>query len=116
MNSMSNGFLYTLGFGWALTECCLLAVAGSFMPLLVFTVGFFVMFAVLGCLNLSDAATNKIGSIVAALLALVLVFFTALTFAHGSVGIGLLKLVFAIIFVAGAVVAFTAKQSASAHH
>ena len=115
MNSMSNGFLYTLGFGWALTECCLLAVAGSFLPLILFTLAFFVVFAILGCLNLSDDKTNAFGSIVAAGLALVLIIFTVGTFTHGSIGLGLVKLLFAAIFAAGAVVAFTSKKSDSGH-
>ncbi len=115
MNSMSNGFLYTLGFGWALTECCLLAVAGSFLPLILFTLAFVVVFSVLGCIRLSDASVEKFGSITAVVLALVLVIFTAQTFVAGSIGLGLVKLVFALVFVAGAVVVFTRKSAASGH-
>ena len=115
MNSMSNGFLYTLGFGWALTECCLLAVAGSFLPLILFTLAFFVVFSVLGCLNLSESTIEKFGSLVAAALALVLIIFTALTFVHGAIGLGLVKLLFAVVFAAGAVVAFTGAKSDAGH-
>lgn len=115
MNSMSNGFLYTLGFGWALIECCLLAVAGSFLPLVLFALAFVVVFSVLGCIRLSDAAVDKFGSITAVVLALVLMIFTAQTFAAGSIGMGLVKLFFALVFVAGAVVVFTSKNTASGH-
>lgn len=115
---MSNGFLYTLGFGWALIECCLMAVAGNSLPLMLFVVAFTVVFSVLGCLNLSDSATNAFGSATAAVLALVLVIFTVQTFVAGAIGLGLFKLFFAVVFVAGAAVAFMNKGQASeaAHH
>ena len=113
MNSLSNGFLYTLGFCWALSECCLLAVAGSMMPLLLLVVAFFVAFTILGCLDLPDAAIERFGSITAVVLAAILVFFTIQTFAHGSIGLGLLKLAFAALFVAGAVLSLTKGSSGS---
>ena len=107
MNSMSNGFLYTLGFGWAMTECCLMAVAGNYLPLFLFVLSFIVIFAVLGCLNLPDSKIEKFGAIVAAVLALSLIIFTAHTFVTGAIGLGLVKLLFAIVFCGGAIVAFT---------
>ena len=118
MNSLSNGFLYTLGFCWALSECCLLAVAGSMMPLLLITVAFFVAFTILGCLDLPDAAIERFGSLTAAVLAAVLVFFTIQTFVQGSVGLGLIKLAFASLFVVGAVLTFLkpAGSSSEAAH
>lgn len=115
MNSLSNGFLYTLGFGWALTECCLLAVAGSFMPLVLFALAFFVVFSILGCINLSDDKVNGFGKITAAGLAAILVLFTARTFGDGAIGLGLVKLFFALVFVAGAFVVFTEKKSGAGH-
>lgn len=117
MNSLSNGFLYTLGFGWALTECCLLAVAGNLMPLLLITLAFFVAFTILGCLDLPDATVERFGAISAAVLAVVLVFFTAQTFATGSIGFGLIKLFFAGLFVIGAILSFSGKtKSEGAAH
>lgn len=118
MNSMSNGFLYTLGFGWALTESCLLAVAGNYLPLFLFVAAFLVIFAVLGCLNLSDSKIEKFGAIAAAVLALALILFTAHTFAVGAIGLGLVKLLFAVVFTAGAILAFTGSKSSghAAHH
>ena len=85
---------------------------------LTFVVAFTVVFSVLGCLNLSDSATNAFGSATAAVLALVLVIFTVQTFVAGAIGLGLFKLFFAVVFVAGAAVAFMNKGQASeaAHH
>ncbi len=118
MNSMSNGFLYTLGFGWALAECCLVAVGGNALPLLLFVLAFLVVFAALGCLTLSDSATNTFGAATAAVLALVLLIFTANTFVAGAIGMGLIKLFFAAVFVAGAALAFLdkGKSGEAAHH
>lgn len=118
MNSLSNGFLYVVGMGWALTECCLHAVAGSWTPLILFLLLFFVMFAILGCLHLSDAAINRAGTITAVLLAVSLIFFSVETIVNGAGGLGALKLLGALIFVAGAFVALTAKKDAAhaGHH
>ena len=106
MNSLSNGFLYTLGFCWAISECCLLAVAGNLMPLALISVAFLLAFTIFGCLDLPDAAIERFGSLTAAILAAVLVLFTIQTFVHGSIGLGLIKLAFASLFVVGAVLTF----------
>jgi len=118
MNSLSNGFLYVVGFGWALTECGLVAVAGNSVPILLFLLVFVLAFSILGCLNhLSDATVNKAGAITAGILALSLVFFSIGTIASGSLLLGTLKLAGSAIFVLAALVAFTAKgQSHAAHH
>lgn len=113
MNSLSNGFLYTLGFGWALTECCVLAVAGNLAPLLLLVIAFFVAFSILGCLDLPDATLERFGTISGAVLTAVLVFFTIQTFIHGSIGLGLIKLLVAALFVVGTVVTFAKGGSGS---
>lgn len=114
MNSLSNGFLYLVGYGWALTECTLCAVAGNWLPFILFFLAFAVTFSVLGCLPLSDAAVDRFGAISAALLAITLIGFTVVTFGHGQMGLGLLKLVGSVIFALGALVAFTGRPHV--HH
>lgn len=117
MNSLSNGFLYVVGFGWALTECCLLAVAGNPTPILLFLLVFVLAFAILGCVPLSDRAVNLAGAATAALLALSLVLFSFGTLFGGAPVFGILKLLGSGLFVVGALVALTAKGHArSAHH
>ena len=119
MNSMSNGFLYTLGLGWVLVECCLRAAAGSWLPAALFLLGFVIIFAIFGCLDdLSTATVEKSGAVFAAVLAAVLVLFTVQTFIAGSIGLGILKLVFAAVFVLGAAALFSerGKSGDGAHH
>ena len=117
MNSLSNGFLYVLGFAWVLTECSLHSVAGNHLPIYLFLLVFIVAFSVLGCLNLSDNAVNKFGSLVSVLLAVSLVIFSIGTITGGSVVIGILKLLASGVFVLAALVSFSAKgHTHSAHH
>jgi hypothetical protein len=117
MNSLSNGFLYVVGFGWVLAECCLVAVAGNSTPILLFLLAFVLIFSILGCLNLSDAAVNKVGALSSALLAASLVIFSIGTITAGAPVFGVLKLLAAAVFVIASLVAFTAKSdSHAAHH
>jgi len=63
MNSLSLGFLYICGLSWLLVEVCLSASDGNWTPLVLYTIGFTVMFAILGCLPLSDRVVNLSGPI-----------------------------------------------------
>lgn len=117
MNSLSNGFLYVLGFAWALTECSLHSVAGNHWPILLYLLVFILAFSVLGCLNLSDSAVNKFGSLISAVLAVSLVVFSILTITGGEFLIGVIKLLASGLFVLAALVSFSSKgHTHSAHH
>ncbi|MEM9016228.1 MAG: hypothetical protein AAGC68_04390 [Verrucomicrobiota bacterium] len=81
MNSLSLGFLYVCGLSWLLCEVCVAASDGNSMPLLLFVIGFTVMFAILGCLKISDRAVELAGPVFAILIGLSIALF-----GFGSIG------------------------------
>lgn len=84
MRNLNGAFLYITLVGWCLVECVFLATMGVGFPLLLFTVGFLLVFSLLGCLNLSDRATDLVGGISTAIMALGLVIITIVTAVHGA--------------------------------
>lgn len=63
MNSLSHGFLFLVGLSWLLCEVCVGAGAGYWTPVWLFLAGFTVMFAIMGCLPVSEKAINTAGPI-----------------------------------------------------
>ena len=95
------------------------AVAGSYLPMALFLLGFVVIFSIFGCLDdLADSTVENVGAVFAAALAVVLVIFTVQTFMVGDIGLGVFKLVFAAIFALGAAAIFAerGKSTAGTHH
>ena len=90
MNTLTHGFLYTAGMGWALCEVCVMASNGNWFPLIIFLAAFIVVFAVIGCLPVSDSRANTFGNIFAIVLGFVLLAF-AYTTRDLGMGITVLK-------------------------
>jgi hypothetical protein len=100
MNSLTLGFYYTAGLAWVLAECCIQASAGNSLPLVIYSIGFIVIFGILGCLDLPDKTINLTGTILAAVLGLVLLAFSFASWKTSGTIIGLPKTLVALTFLA----------------
>ncbi len=96
MNTLTLGFLYTVGMGWALCETCVTAGTGNWLPLIGFLTVFTVFFSVVGCLEVSDKTVNTMGSAVVLLMAATLLVY-AIDSRTISPGVFVLKTISAII-------------------
>ena len=115
MNSLTLGFFYVVGLSWLFLETSLMAGNGSWGPFWLFILGFSVMFSLLGCLPLSDKAVNKIGSIFAIIVGLILLFISLFGDAGGLVN-GI-KAAVAFVYVVFAFASFgEGKGAKSAEH
>ena len=114
MNSLVLGFVYLAGMAWALCEVCLIAGTGNWLPLSLFLILFFVAFAIMGCLDVSDGFMNLFGSISAIILGFSLLFFAFPAFRIGP-GVGFLKLMGALIFVVGGFITLLPKGGSGSH-
>ncbi|MDF1753038.1 MAG: hypothetical protein P1U89_09710 [Verrucomicrobiales bacterium] len=99
MKSLTLGFFYVVGISWALVETCIIAANGNWTPLIIFLVGFTLMFSTLGCAKISDKSVERWGGIFAMILAIGLVFLTFHTAMTGAVGLAVVKGLFAAGFV-----------------
>ena len=75
MHSLSLGFLYLVGLSWLLCEVCVSASGGNWTPLWLYLAGFTVMFAVVGCLPISNKAINIAGPVFAIIIGASLLFY-----------------------------------------
>jgi len=75
MNSLSHGFFFLVGLSWLLCEVCVGAGAGYWTPVWIFLAGFCVMFAIMGCLPLSDKTINTAGPVFTLLIGAGIVFY-----------------------------------------
>lgn len=104
MNSLTLGFLYVVGFSWALCETCVMASNGNSVPIVLYTIYFLLVFSILGCARVSDRAVEIWGGIFAVMLAVGLVLMAVNTISAGAMVLGAVKMVFAAGFViAGAI-------------
>lgn len=85
MNSLTHGFLFLTGLTWLLCEVCVSAGAGFWAPLWLYLLGFVVMFAIMGCLPLSERVINTAGPIFT-----ILIGGSILLYAFGAFGAGFL--------------------------
>jgi hypothetical protein len=116
MNSMSHGFVYLSGLSWLLCEVCISASQGFWLPVIAFLIGFILMFAILGCLPLSNRAIDRIGPIFTALIAAGILYYGVTTFSQSMVG-GSLRIVGALMVLGVAVGGYlTAHQGEKAAH
>lgn len=120
MQNLNGAFLYITLLGWCLIECVYRATQGHAFALLLFVLAFLVVFSVLGCLNLSDQATNLVGGVSTGLLALGLVLFTVAGAVHGaSLVTNLVKgfgAVLAVVFAVSSILPLVREsKKASAH-
>lgn len=84
MKNLNGAFLFITLLAWCMTESIFRATEGHSTALLLFVIGFLVIFATLGCLNLSDKTTNLIGAVATVLLSVSLIFFTVNGMLHGA--------------------------------
>ncbi len=100
MNSLSLGFVYICGLSLLLAEVCISAGNGNWTPLWLFLVLFILMFAILGCLPLSNKAIDRAGPVFSILIGVGLLGYSFGSFGAGSYLGGFLKLFAAVILVA----------------
>lgn len=114
MNSLSHGFLFLVGLSWLLCEVCVGAGAGYWTPVWLFLLGFVVMFAIMGCLPVSEKTINTAGPIFTILIGSGIVFYGIEAFGYGVIG-GLLRLVGGLTLVLLGVISFASREKAAAH-
>ena len=114
MNSLTIGFLLTVGMGWALTEGCVAAGNSNWLPLIGFLIAFTFIFGAIGCLELSDAATNLIGSTFTLVLGFALLGF-AFSTTHLGAGVTTLKTLGALSIVAAGIISFLPAKKDEQH-
>ncbi|MEM9280606.1 MAG: hypothetical protein AAGA96_02160 [Verrucomicrobiota bacterium] len=116
MNSLTLGFLYVCGFSWILCETCVSASNGNWIPLILFVIGFTLMFALLGCIPLSEKAVNITGPVFSILIGGSIAAYGLLAFVDGSLIGGLLRFAGAAMMVGlGAMGLFLTIKEESAH-
>ena len=117
MKSLTLGFFYLAGLSWALAETCVIASNGNWTPLILYLIGFILMFSILGCIRISDRAVDLWGGIFAILLAVGLVYLSYVTWTTGAVALAGVKTIFAIAFVVvGLISMFLPMKSSSKAH
>lgn len=109
MNSMSHGFVYLSGLSWLLCEVCISASQGFWLPVIIYLIGFIVMFAILGCLPLSNRAIDRMGPIFTAIMAAGILYYGITTFSESMVG-GSLRVVGALLVLGVAIGGYLTSQ------
>jgi len=89
MNSLSHGFFFLVGLTWLLCEVCVGAGAGYWTPVWLYLAGFCVMFAIMGCLPLSEKAINTAGPVFTILIGAGIFYYGILATDSGFVGAAL---------------------------
>jgi hypothetical protein len=112
MNSLTLGFVYVTGVSWLLCETCVSASNGNWMPLILFTIFFILMFAILGCVKISDRAVEMAGPVFSILTGLGIFMYAFASFGDSVVG-GLLRVIGAAFMIVLGVLAFSYVKSDS---
>jgi len=115
MNSLTLGFLYLIGLGWLLAEVSISASGGDWTPLWLFLVFFIVMFAIVGCLPLSDKVINLSGSVSAIIIGLCIVLYGFGSFDSSVLG-ALARCVGGLSVAALGALGFLGAKEEEAHH
>ena len=115
MNSLATGFFYIVGLSWALTECGVQAGNGNWAPLIIFVIFFILMFALLGCLPISNKSIETLGTIFAVLLGIGLIALSIHTSRMGNAALGGVKFVFAALFLITPIVGALFSSKSNAH-
>lgn len=110
MNSLSLGFFYIIGVSWLLCEVCVSASGGNWTPVTLYLIGFTVMFAVLGCLPISNRAIETAGPIFAIIIGASLILYGFGAFSSGFTG-GALRCLGGAAMVALGVLGFASRKS-----
>lgn len=114
MNTLSHGFLFLSGLTWLLCEVCVSAGAGFWGPLWLFLLGFTVMFAIMGCLPLSERTINLAGPVFTVLIGAGILIYAFGAFDSSFLG-GFLRLVGGGALVLLGVLSLLSREKAAAH-
>ncbi len=114
MNSLSLGFVYATGLSWLLCEVCVSASNGNWIPIILFSLGFVVMFAVLGCMRISDKAVETAGPVFSVVIGLGIALYGIGSFDATILG-SVLRLAGGAVMVALGVVGYAVTSRKSAH-
>lgn len=114
MNSLSLGFLYATGLSWLLCEVCVSASNGNWMPLILFTIGFTLMFAILGCIKISDKAVEKAGPVFSVIIGVGIALYGVGSFEASLIG-SALRLIGGAFMIALGVVGYAVTAKSEAH-
>ena len=127
MNSLSHGFLFLVGLSWLLCEACVSASAGYWTPVWLFLAGFIVMFAIMGCLPVSEKTINTAGPIFTALIGVGIACYGVDSFGEGVKSLfkgdltstfvgGFLQIFGGATMIVLAAISFLSREKAAAHH
>ncbi|MEM7602008.1 MAG: hypothetical protein AAF357_11420 [Verrucomicrobiota bacterium] len=114
MNSLSLGFIYACGLSWLLCEVCVSASNGNWLPLILFVIGFTLMFAILGCLKISDKAVETAGPVFSVVIGLGIALYGIGSFDASLIG-SVLRLAGAAAMIALGVVGYSVTAKSEAH-
>lgn len=114
MNSLSLGFIYATGLSWLLCEVCISASNGNWVPIILYSIGFTIMFAVLGCIKLSDKAVETAGPVFSVIIGLGIALYGVGSLDASLLG-SLLRFGGAAAMIALGVVGYSVTAKSSAH-
>ncbi|MDF2375561.1 MAG: hypothetical protein P1U81_04930 [Verrucomicrobiales bacterium] len=114
MNSLSLGFVYACGLSWLLCEVCVSASNGNWIPVILYTIGFTLMFAILGCLRISDKAVETAGPVFSVVIGLGIALYGVGSFDATILG-SVLRLAGGAAMIALGVVGYSVTSRQEAH-
>jgi hypothetical protein len=114
MNSLSLGFVYACGLSWLLCEVCVSASNGNWIPIILYTIGFTLMFAILGCLRISDKAVETAGPVFSVVIGLGIALYGVGSFDATILG-SVLRLAGGAAMIALGVVGYSVTSRQEAH-
>lgn len=114
MNSLSLGFFYVCGLSWLLCEVCVSASNGNWIPVILYTIGFTLMFAILGCLRISDKAVETAGPVFSVVIGLGIALYGVGSFDATILG-SVLRLAGGAAMIALGVVGYSVTSRQEAH-
>ncbi len=115
MNSLSLGFFYVVGFSWILCETSVSAASGNWGPLVLFTIGFILMFSILGCLPISNRAVGLAGPVFGILTGLGIIAYAGVYYDGGIGASEILRVLGGGLVVAVSVIGFGYADKKEAH-
>ncbi|MDF1823858.1 MAG: hypothetical protein P1U68_04400 [Verrucomicrobiales bacterium] len=114
MNSLSLGFIYACGLSWLLCDVCISASNGNWIPIIAYSIGFVIMFAVLGCLKISDKAVEAAGPVFSVVIGLGIALYGVSSLDASLLG-SLLRFAGAAAMIALGVIGYSVAAKSSAH-
>ena len=123
MNSLTVGFIYTLGLGWVFAEAVGAASYGNSVPLYLTSLFILVFFVRLGCLPSTEEQDGKTGAAFAMILGVAMLYFALTawfhievpTFPSPSIAVAITKTLAALFFLASGILAVVGRSDSEAH-